>query len=345
MLVGMLIACASSKPDTAANPLDTDALDPDTDTEGQADPDPWPHVARIARPDSMAGFTLGTGREVLDLGTAFYADHDGDFDFLVAYTSEEIAGIFAFALPLRHDIEGIGQQEVMALYGWDDLDPGDAGSAGRLQQIMLMNAPSLYRPGAFYSAQDILIHETGHRWSANLRLDSADPWILTDEFWSHWSIYANVGGPSAEGYGTLEDLGDGTFRYDLVVPLRYADLELYQQGLLAAEEVGSMFTVEGATDFDPPDNNGLPWDDGSYGAAVSFAGSRVDVTMDDVLAVHGPRVPAHDNAQTDFRVAFALVCDGQCDEAALAWVDAERAAFPASFEAATRGLATAATEL
>jgi len=73
-------------------------------------------------------------------------------------------------VPLRHDIEGIGQQEVMARYGWDAYGPATAGSAGQLQQVMLMNHASVYSAGAYWDAQDILTHGIGHRWSANLSL-------------------------------------------------------------------------------------------------------------------------------------------------------------------------------
>jgi hypothetical protein len=345
---------SSSGSDESSDASSTGA---DTTDDGGADlpgdEDLWPNVARVPVPETFTpepdgSYSLGTGRELLDVGKAFYEEHPDAYDMLIVWTDFDVKDIFAFAIPLDHDIQGIGLQEVMQLYGWNDLAPASAGSAGMLEHVALMNSPATYEGLGFYTAQDIVTHEVGHRWSAYLSLASAaDPWALTDAFYSHWNVYANMGGPSALGYGQLLDQGGGQFDYELVVPLRYSDVELYQQGLIPPEDVGETFYVTDATGFDPPMNGGQAWTPDSYGSAVSYMATRVDFDIDEVIADHGPRVPAHADAQTEFRMAFVLVCEDieACDQDALDWVDEQRVDWETTFADATGGRASVDTTL
>ncbi len=58
-------------------------------------------------------------------------------------------------------------------------------------------------------------------------------------------------------------------------------------------------------------------------------------------------MPSHLKAQTQWRMAFVLVCADvtACDPAALAFAEAQRVAWPTTYSAATRGLATVDTAL
>jgi hypothetical protein len=312
-----------------------------------------PNVARLFAPAGLTPtandtYALDGPDAIYQLGRAFYADHPDDYDMLLIWTDRSVDGVFAFAVPVDGDIDGIGLTEVRAFYGWQDLTPADAGSAGRLQHVVLMNAPSIYRPGALYRPADIMLHEIGHRWSANIQLAmAADRLVLIDEFWAHWTIFANVGGPSAEGYGTVSDLGAGRFRFDIVVPLSYSRLELYQQGLLPAAEVGAMFYVDGAIDFDPPTSGTGPWTVDHVGEPVAYSGTRVDFGIDDVIATHGARRPAFGDAQTSFTVAFAVVCAAEpdCAPGVVDFVEARRAELPAEYDRATGGRGAMVTTL
>lgn len=330
-------------------------VDPDSAADAET-PDPYPHLARVPVPDSIiplpdGTYDLPTGWEVLDIAQAFYARWPDDFDVLIVWTDFEIADIWAFTLPTRIDIAGIGQDEVMELYGWGTLGTtftDQAGSAGRLQAICLMNSPELYQMGGRFSAQDLIAHEVGHRWSANLSLPwLADRWILTDASYSHWAIVADAGGLSATGYGGLTDLGGGQFQYDIVTPLRYSNLELYQMGLISSAQVGTLYYVASATNFNPPTQFGNPVTADTYGMDVTFDGTRVDFTMGDVIAAHGARVPDHTAAQTAFKMAFVVVCPqaAQCSAQGLSWVDIERQAWETTFLEATGQRGTADTRL
>jgi len=343
-----LLACGEpdpGKPEPGTTPT-TPTTEPTTEEP------PWPDVGRIPLPSSVGvsrgEWQLETGEELYEMGQGFYARYPDAFDVLFVFTEEPVADIYAFAVPLAHDIEGIGQEEVMELYGWSDLSPATAGSAGRLQHIVLMNNPSLYPESNLYSVDDILVHETAHRWGANLSAPwAADRWVLVDRWWSHWNVHASTGGASALGYGRLDDLGGGQFHFQPVVPLAYAPLELYQMGLVGADEVDELYHVEATTDYDPATWYGQAWSNDAYGSEATYSGTRRDFDMDQVVAAHGPRVPDTADAQREFSMGFALVCADveACDEEDLAWVDATRQGWPAAWSAATGGRASARTEM
>ncbi len=309
------------------------------------DPD-YSNIARLQVPASWAtgpgntwtyDFTADLPPDY-EIAREFYVEHPDDYDFLVVYTEGEFDEFFAHAVGVQENISGIrfGAEPM-----WSQAEA--AGSAGRLQQVSLMNSPSLYPdPGA----ADILIHETVHRWSAFLGLQGAPS--LLGPAGGHWNIHLSTGGPSATGYGELIDTGGGSFRFDVIYPLQISPLELYVAGLIPAAEVPPLFYVANATGYDPAVN---PWGETlgptSYGEDATFTGDRVDFTIDDIIASNGPRLPAFGDAPTHFRFAFALVCADvtACDENDLAIVEQQRVAFASQFPAATGQLASIETEL
>ncbi len=308
--------------------------------------------SNIARLQVPAGWVTGVGNTWTydfeaelppdyEIAREFYVEHPDDYDFLVVYTEREFEEFFAHAVGVQENISGIRYGEEPS---WSQAEA--AGSAGRLQQVSLMNAPSLYPDP---SAADILIHETMHRWSAFLGLQSAPgPGSLLGPAAGHWNIHVSTGGPSATGYGELIDTGGGSFRFDVVYPLQVSPLELYLAGLIPAAEVPPLFYVTNATGYDPAVNAwGETLGPTSYGEDASFLGDRVDFTIDDIVASNGPRLPAFGDAPTHFRFAFALVCAdvSACNESDLAIVERQRVAFATQFPAATGQRATVDTEL
>ncbi|MFO0635000.1 MAG: hypothetical protein U0168_19320 [Nannocystaceae bacterium] len=307
---------------------------------------PGSEIAIVARPASITdqgGGIWRVGESAMDdVGKAFYAAYPDDYDFLVVYTAGDDDTLGAYAHAVQDDAHGIGLDG----YGPAPYSPADAGSAGRLRQINFMNTPALYDDGHDAS---IVIHETIHHFSAYIELPGTPTEaFLLDDGWAHWNIHVNTGGPSATGYGDLVDLGGGRFAFTVMYPLTVSPLELYLAGWLPPQEVGPMFYVRDASDYDPPAPRfDAPWRQGSYGQDASFSGTRVDFTIDDVIAANGPRTPAFGEAPSDFRFAFVLVCEtvDSCDPQALAVVEAQRAAMATQFGDATGGRASADTRL
>lgn len=308
---------------------------------------PTAQVATISRPASITD--LGGGAWELqdaalaDVGHAFYAEYGDDYDFLVVYTEGDLVANGAFAYAVQYDIGGLG----FDVSGPGPIAPSEVGSAGRLRQINMMNTPMLYAgdPGD----ASVVVHETTHHYAAFIELPGTPTAAyLLDESWSHWNVHVDTGGASAVGYGTLTDLGDGRFEYRQQWPLQLSSLELYLAGLLPASEVGPMFYVTGGHEYDPP----VPpfedqWRATSYGMDATFRGTRVDFTIDDVIAANGPRTPAFGEAPTSFRFAFVLVCEdaSACVPDLVQRVDAQRVGFEAQLPVATGGRATADARL
>jgi hypothetical protein len=82
-------------------------------------------------------------------------------------------------------------------------------------------------------------------------------------------------------------------------------------------------------------------------SGVEFSGTRRDVALDEIAMRVGPRVPAYDQSQKDFRIAFILVTQrGQSPRAAsLQTLETLRAEWPRFFQQAVEGRGTVNADL
>lgn len=336
---------ASSSDDEAGSDLDTGESSSGTPD----DPPPSEDYADIARITITPGFgDLGDGAWSMtetaldDVGFAFYAERPDDYDFLVVYTEGDVVELGAYAYAVQYETGGIGFDSI----GEPWITPQDVGSAGRLLQMNFMNTTLLYDP----NDASIVLHETTHHWSAFIELPGTptEGFLLDSIYGGHWNVHTNTGGPSATGYGDLVEVTPGRFQFTVQYPLQLSPLELYLAGMIPPSEVPTLFYVRDAYDYEPAvPPFGDAWEQGSYSVDAAYSGTRVDFTVDDVIAANGPRTPAFDQAQTEFRFAFILVCkdSNACDPAALAVVEAQRTAFEALMDTGTGGRATADASL
>ncbi len=92
------------------------------------------------------------------------------------------------------------------------------------------------------------------------------------------------------------DNGDGTFTSGSVLKF-WSPLDLYLAGLYAPQQVPPFFYIDSpGTDASQLSRSG-----------VTVTGTRHGVTIDDVIAAEGPRIPAAADAQKRFRAAILLV--------------------------------------
>ena len=169
------------------------------------------------------------------------------------------------------------------------------GSAGRLQSFTMMDRLAKYPddpthavPGREQHAQRA---RPGSRPSlARVRRISAitpgsDPkscWAATT---AHWSFFMDSDASVMEG-NDIEDLGGGSFR-TIGAVRRYSRLDQYAMGLVGPADVPPFFYVQSPMNLSQPkDKESAPQ------VGVTFNGTRRDVLIDDVIAIHGPRVPA-----------------------------------------------------
>ncbi|HMB72359.1 MAG TPA: thrombospondin type 3 repeat-containing protein, partial [Gammaproteobacteria bacterium] len=182
-----------------------------------------------------------------------------------------------WAVPVSNDVDGIGmlQFDESEQYGCPDL-----------QLVTFHDTAGLM--GAR------ITHEFGHRFNAYY---SEDALRLSDfEAVSHWGHTSICDGQMTQGY-CLVDQGDGTLLVEAPhaweTPI-FSDLSLYAWGLLPKAEVESQWFVT---------NPDVPL---TVGETIPQADARL-VTIDDVVAQYGARVPAI--GKDTYRVGFIVVSD------------------------------------
>jgi subtilase family serine protease/flagellar hook assembly protein FlgD len=275
------------------------------------------------------------------VGRRFYETHPDAYDFLVVFTNFEFKtdDATAFHMDARNDVSGIG------------IEPGPVaeepfGSPSRLKGWIDMAAVSRYRvrplsltPGdpGFLATLNVLAHEVGHQWLAQVRyLDGgvvSDALLGKDE--AHWSYLLDS--DASVMYGAdWRDRGDGTFAAARVKE-QYSALDLYLMGFLPPEKVPPFTLLQS-----PGVHRHLI---NRVGAVV--AATPATVTIEQVVAANGPRVPDATHSQKEFRLGFVFLAAPGTEPTPedLEAVERVRRAFGAHFFALTHGVAWADTSL
>ncbi|HJQ89457.1 MAG TPA: hypothetical protein VJ820_18590 [Propionibacteriaceae bacterium] len=166
------------------------------------------------------------------------------------------------------------------------------------------------KPRPYNYAVGHLGHEIGHRWSAYAAA-RVNGQIITLGAWPHWDagLQARVAYPyslpleaSTQGGGVWQDNLDGTFTQlcdGYFVPASgYSYLDLYLMGLIAAAEVPDFFIVRPLAPIGT-DGNGRPF----------FKGERTRITIQDIIAAQGPRLPDVDHSQRHFNTGIVVIVE------------------------------------
>jgi len=166
------------------------------------------------------------------------------------------------------------------------------------------------KPSSFNYAVGHLGHEVGHRWSAYASAKVNGETVSLGS-WPHWApgLQTRVAFPyslpteaSTLGGGVWQDNFDGTYtqlRDGFFVPAAgYSSLDLYLMGLISAADVPDFFLLKSLTPAGK-DANGHPM----------FKADRTKVTIHDVIAAEGPRLPDIDQSQRKFNTGIAVVVE------------------------------------
>ncbi len=150
-------------------------------------------------------------------------------------------------------------------------------------------------------------HEMGHRWSAFVSAKvGSETFPLGPTHWAR-GLQAIVPFPyvrpseaSIMGGGVWLDNFDGTYTQlddDYYVPATgYSYLDLYLMGLISPAEVPDFFILRNLVPAGK-DANGHP----------IFKADRTKVTIQDVIAAEGPRLPGVDKSQRHFNTGMVIV--------------------------------------
>lgn len=227
-----------------------------------------------------------------------YFKNHGDLDFLVFvstfdYTLPE-AGAEGFYLPVKNDVQGINQP----IFDYS----AQFGSASKLQgTVDLGNITQLaaapYGPLLDTNVR-LLNHELMHRFGAYVRFENPDGSLNTSLLGkdsAHWSYLLDSKGSIMYGNG-WKDNGDGTFT-STSARSAYSPLDLYLMGMIPKEQVPPMVLIDNPA----IDKTLMP----SLGASIT--GTPRTVTIDDIIAAEGERIPNAATSQKKFNVGFVLL--------------------------------------
>jgi hypothetical protein len=280
--------------------------------------------------------------DTVALGRKFYQTHADIYDQILIWTDVTLTrNAFAFEITIANDVRGIG----LPLFN----SSNDFGSAGRLQSVVMMDWLAKYPadPNQTFLGENntlsVLGQEVGHRWLAYFEFRDAggqrsDALLGRDS--AHWSFFLDSDASVMEG-NDIQDLGGGSFRTVGAVR-RYSLLDQYAMGLIGPNEVPPFFYVENPV-------NSVPAKDRASGPDldVTFNGTRRDVLLQDVIAIHGDREPAAAQSARVQRQAFIFVVSNgrSTNDADISKLDNIRRLWEAFFLQATDNRMRAETRL
>lgn len=281
--------------------------------------------------DLEGSYARGSALPRQELARAFLQGRADEYDFIVVFTTFEFdsGDAQAFYNPLRNEVRGIGKPV---------FDNGAAyGSPSRLQGIVDMAAVTRYALDPADPRHPELLntiaHELMHRWAVGVRFRTpggADSTDLIGREGSHWSWFVDSDGSVMYG-NDWQALPGGRFR-SVRVRHQYSPFDLYLGGFLAASEVPPTVLLRGAP--------GVPGDLPTLGAEVAASGESVSIEQ--VIAAEGVRLPSAADAQKSFRAGLVLLKrPGEAlPPRLLAQLERVRVSFQQRFTAMTGGRGT-----
>ena len=255
------------------------------------------HIVNIHDPEFFSDFDYAR------ITNHFYQFFPDDYDFLaIIYSVSHFQN--RHYRRVKNDVLGIG----LELFD----NSGRYGSTGRLNGLLVFPIPSLF-DGVGIGFQ----HEIGHRWINFLRFPPLESGI------PHWPLSSLASGimgwsdpVTRQGFQFPCQLVSESSGIRLVRRQGsevFTDFDLYLMGLLSPEEVEDqiVFVAQGLEGF----NSILNQCDGRI-----FEGETTKVTIDDVIAGAGQRVPDSNASPHHFRIATIIVSrDGLLDQDALSF--------------------------
>jgi uncharacterized protein (TIGR03437 family) len=295
-------------------------------------------------------FASSDGIDVVAAAQKFYQTHDDAYDYLVFYNAESVAagpGVVAYELTTRSHGQGYG--DVPTEIG------AEFGSPRRLKAVLNLgplseypsdpNAPVPSRYPTGDTPLTLLGHEAGHLYLALVSVPgpndpNATPMLGRGQV--HWAFPFNSDASFLEG-NRIADAGAGASPRFLTTATveHYSALDEYLMGFRPPDEVAPSFAVL---------NSGQPLGRAPQ-TGVGFNGTRLEISIADIIQAAGVRIPDSTVAQRQYRFAFVVIVPQGADLAssgvasAVAQADAYRSQFEGFFAAAADHLASAGTEL
>jgi len=254
----------------------------------------------VVRPQ---GDALQQGFEYVAFSDSIKSALDGrstTYDFaMVIHTDRlptQFSGAAAFHLGFNND-------ELSGTGGYKTINPDIPVKSG----LWMSSIDFWDRMGLYYS-QWVFGQELGHYWLAFPEFDKGqgegEQRDLLGRAGSHWSYFMDTTNSPVEGNKWMDN-GDGSFTTDIDATPSFSELDLYMMGLIEADDVSPFFYI------DVEDNAGKSKSSSPqhlYGSTPeTVTGTKVMVTVDDVIAAEGDRYPTVGDSPSDFKILTVLV--------------------------------------
>jgi hypothetical protein len=262
-------------------------------------------IGEIAVLEDDGTLVIGGVTDIINIANAFLATHPDDYDALITFVASTFAGDiepeagFAFYQGLAGFTAGINSFQG---------NPNEGGGVTRLAGLINMNDLPEYPAdfdadffGGVASGVEILGQEFEHMFGSFVQSDTGD---ILGRSNAHWSFFLNHPGGSGNASpmeGNLwQDNGGGSFTtiesFNGLSPL-----DDYLMGLRPPASVGNFYLITFA--------GGQPFSDSSFPAVgVNVTGgTRVNMTVQNIINQHGDRLPSTNDSMKVFKVAFLLV--------------------------------------
>jgi hypothetical protein len=214
----------------------------------------------------------------------------------------------AYEQTVKIDVQGLGVSKFdrSRMYG----------SQGTLRSIVNMKRVGLQAGDTRDKWEGALAtwgQEVGHRWMMFMRFIDRRSGRASDALLgrscSHYSRFVDSQASVHDGFA-WRDNGDGTFTAT-GANQRFGNLDLYGMGVLPADEVPPFFFIDEIPGYKAP-RCGAEYDATRKPLDQTISGKRVDVSIEDVVAAVGPRVPSSEELvngerQDYFREAEVVV--------------------------------------
>lgn len=290
-----------------------------------------------------------------DVEAGFLAAHPDDSQFLIVLSTWQLPPpVGALYQSVANDVQGIGYEHIAA----EDPVIPDAGNGyfddtpnSQVQGFLHMNTWTNYLGEDRGGVDDNYIslvfgQEIGHAWLAfvHYQQGGGSSGDMLGRSNAHWSFYLDSGGSPVEGHRWIDN-GDGTFTAQKQDIYEFSDLDLYLMGLLPPEEVEPWFLLENVyncVDSAAMDGSCAPPDAFLFQAdQYTVNATRRDITIEDVIAAEGPRVPAFPEAPNEYDISFVLITRAgeELDEGSKLQIDAIVGRAIEIFDDQTRGYA------
>ncbi|MCI0602646.1 hypothetical protein L0156_06495 [bacterium] len=266
----------------------------------------------------------------------FHSTHPGIFELITIFTDRfwlSGTGAFAFFSAVKNQDEGIGR----GIFDFSKFFGSD-----KLEGFLMMDNINKYPVDVHQNflgtnnTLDIMGQEMGHRWLAFPRavIGGVTSTEILGRDESHWSWFLDSDASDMEG-NNWQDNGNNSFT-SIEATERYSALDRYIMGLIPPSAVPPFFVLRGGGNPAAAPEEG-----------ITITASRVNVTVDDIIAAEGPRDPTSANAKKKWRVAFIFFVDSgnTPDPALIARVDEIRRAWKPYFKSATGGKGKVITKL